>query len=144
MTLVNKTNNTGSGRWHYLYSLMSPATGANNVVITFSSSHWIIAGAAEYSGVQSIESNTTNNTGTSSLTTSYSTVADNCWAIVFSATNGYNQSAGTGSTARAQSSMNYWRFFDSGVLTPAGSFSMNTFVASGSQIGHNMVIIKPY
>lgn len=146
MTLVNKTyNSTAGGRWQYLYYLLSPATGAHNVVITCSSTHYIIAGAAEYSGVQSIESSTTNNTDLSTLTTTTTTVANNCWNVIFSGSPGAVSNASTGSTKRANSSIEYWTWFDSGgAITPAGSYSMTTTVSAGSKIGHCLAVLKPY
>ncbi|HEY1904131.1 MAG TPA: IPT/TIG domain-containing protein, partial [Terracidiphilus sp.] len=50
MTLVKKIQ-TPTGRWHYLYSLLSPASGTNNVVITAGSAHYLISEASSWFNV---------------------------------------------------------------------------------------------
>ncbi len=47
MTLLTKVK-TPSDLWHYLYYLFAPASGANNVVITAASSHYLISEAASW------------------------------------------------------------------------------------------------
>src|SRR5208283_5259003 len=42
MTLITKVR-TPAGRWHYLYYLLGPTSGTNNVVITAASSHYLIS-----------------------------------------------------------------------------------------------------
>ena len=73
MTRVTKVQTPGS-RWHYLYYLLSPASGSNNVVITAASSHYLISeGSSWYniaqSGQPAASSTSTLATGTT-LTTS--------------------------------------------------------------------------
>ncbi|MGA9673360.1 MAG: IPT/TIG domain-containing protein [Terracidiphilus sp.] len=73
MTLVKKVQ-TPSGRWHYLYSLLSPASGTNNVVITAASAHYLISEASSWynaaqSGQPQAVATNTATTG-ASLTTS--------------------------------------------------------------------------
>jgi hypothetical protein len=50
LTLINKLQ-TPSGRWHYLYDLLSPASGPNNVVITAASSHYLASEASSWYNV---------------------------------------------------------------------------------------------
>jgi hypothetical protein len=47
MTLVTKVLTPG-GPWHYLYYLLSPVSGTNNVVITAASPHYLISDAASW------------------------------------------------------------------------------------------------
>jgi len=147
MTLANKVT-AGGSRYSYVYYLLNPASGAHNVVITFSSSHWIISGAVEYSGVQGIDVMTTNSTSptASSLTTSVTTTTNNNWNVLFSQAQGIVQNAGSGATKRVEASNTFWAFFDSnGALTPAGSHSMTTtFSPLISTISHHLISLKPY
>lgn len=150
MTFINKTDGVNN-RWSYLYYILNPTTGANNVVITFSSSHWIQSGCVEYTGVQDIDANTTNESTISvtTLTTSVTTTVDNSWTVLFECgySGGNDPTAGTGSTRRSGvTSFGAFGLFDSGgAITPAGSYSMTTNrSSSGYNISHNMVAIKPY
>lgn len=147
MTLLCKTTNPSGGRWNYLYGLANPASGNNNVVITFSSTHWIICGAAEYTGVQGVDVTNTNSTAVSTLTTTSTTTANNTWGIIFAGCGGgaATLDAGSGCTKRTTSSMGYWALFDSnGAVTPAGSHSMTTTYSAGSNVSHTVVYLKPY
>jgi len=50
MTLVKKVQTPGD-RWHYLYYLLGPASGTNNVVITAASAHYLLSEAASWYNV---------------------------------------------------------------------------------------------
>lgn len=72
----------------YAYYLINPATGANNIVVSFSgASSNCIAGAISYTGVkQSAQPdaiNSSSSASATSLTTSVTTVADNAWISGF-------------------------------------------------------------
>ena len=74
MTLVKKVK-TPNDRWHYLYYLLSPASGTNNVVITAASAHYLISEAASWyniaqSGQPQASATNTGAAGTVSLTAS--------------------------------------------------------------------------
>ena len=86
MTRVDALPATTSGnRWFYLYYLVGPATGANNVVVSASSSIFISAVSASYTGAQQSgvpdSSNKGGATTGTSLSISTTTVADNCWVV---------------------------------------------------------------
>src|SRR6266550_1285190 len=51
MTLINKRI-PSTGRCSYLFYLLNPASGANNIVVTNSSNEFIIPQAADYTGVK--------------------------------------------------------------------------------------------
>lgn len=150
MTLIAKTV-TGGSRFNYAYYLLNPASGANNVVITVGSNHYIIANAADYSGVLALDNSTTHVTGSSvnTLTSSLTTIADNSWVTLFE--EGYNgnplPTAGTGAIRRtADAAFGSVAVFDSnGVITPAGSYSMTTNRTSNSASGisHIMASFSP-
>lgn len=145
MTFINKTDD--GNRRQYLYYLLNPTSGANNVVVTASTSHWLMSGAIEYTGVQGIDVTATNKaTGASSITSTVTTTTNNNWNVIFSQNQGSVQNAGSGATKRTPVAVNqYWTWFDSGgAITPAGSYSMTTSLAAGANIGHCIVSIKPY
>src|SRR5262249_2927755 len=47
LSLIKKVK-TPSQRWHYMYYLLSPSSGTNNVVITSASPHFLISEAASW------------------------------------------------------------------------------------------------
>jgi hypothetical protein len=88
MTLVKKIQ-TPSSNWHYLYSLLSPASGTNNVVITAGSAHYLISAASSWfnvaqTGQPEAISTSTSASGVSLATTlpvtsSYAIVVESMW-----------------------------------------------------------------
>lgn len=139
MTLVGKIL-SGSSRWEYLFYLLNPASGANNVVVSASSTcDFIFAGASDYSGVKQVapEVTGTNTSGVAaaSLTTSITTISDNAWIVLMSGGFSGNAAptAGSGSTFRvAEGTFGTWGLFDSGAaITPAQAYSMTTVQSSG-------------
>ncbi len=151
MTFSNKTQDNGSGRFQYLYYLLNPATGTNNVVITAATSHYLISGAALYSGVQGVDNAGTNSTSSvgNTLTSSLTTNVNNCWTILFETSYNGNAApvAGAGLVLRNFDAIfGVWGLFDSnGAITPAQSYNMTTTRTSNANgIAHNMLSIKPY
>lgn len=147
MTLVNKTHSAGD-RWVYMYYLLAPASGSHNVVITSTNSHYLLALAADYIGVKQSgqpDNNAINHKdapGSDTLTTTLTTVADNCFTILVGG--GFNSAplAGTGSLRRTFGvAFNEPGLFDSNAAkTPAGSTSMEWHMgAPGS--GHQMASV---
>jgi hypothetical protein len=130
MTLVGKTTAT-LARFAYLYYLTGPASGANNVVITAGSTHYLIATAASYTGVNATgqpDASATNLAATTGITGTVTTIADNCWTMAagFKNFTGVGISAGAGTTERAEgASFLYNAMYDSNAAkTPAGSSSL--------------------
>ena len=82
MTLVKKIQ-TPSDRWHYLYSLLAPASGTNNVVITAGSAHYLISAASSWFNVaqtgqpEAISTNTATSPQNVSLTTTLPVTSSN-------------------------------------------------------------------
>ncbi len=119
----------------YTYYLLGPATGANNVVISCTATHYLIATAADYTGVTSVgepDASTTNQSAAAAttLTTSLTSITDRDWEILGEA--GYNAnnppSASTGATRRTfDAAFGAVGLFDhNAAITPAGSVSMTT------------------
>ncbi len=137
MTQIGKVAHTPDSE-DYLYYLINPATGANNISVSLSKtvSACVIRGAS-YTGVKQSGQPDASNTGgptATSLTTSVTTIADNCWLVGHCYNDsGGNASAGTGTTSRSSASQVI--FIDSnGAKTPAGSYSLQTTSASGTLV----------
>jgi len=92
MTLVTKVQTPGD-RWHYLYYLLAPASGTNNVVITAGSSHYLISEATSWYNIAQTGQPLANATNTAaggvvSMTTSLPAssnnviVAESMWAPI--------------------------------------------------------------
>jgi hypothetical protein len=155
MTLAGKQPSVqADNRVMYLYYLLNPASGSNNVVITASTAHWLIAVAADYAGIAQsgqTDAHTTNigaDAAISTLTTSLTTVSDRTLVILLE--NGFDGStskptAGAGLTLRVvNASFGLMGIFDSGSpITPPGahSFTTNRAVAS-TTISHVVVSFK--
>lgn len=128
MTLVNSAN-VGAGSTRYLYSLIAPATGANNVVILTSASTIIRACSVSYTGVsqtgQPDAQSIINEFGTIDLNSSVTTQSDKSWVIMYAY--GTDQAIISGCTLRASATgVTSIKIYDSGAaITPAG---IKTFV----------------
>jgi hypothetical protein len=125
MTRIAKVTDTGVSRTDYLYYLLAPTTGANNVVISLSGSNPISAAAATYYNVkqsgQPDAQNVGNISGGSVNTVSVTTVANNCWLVGAGSTGGVL----TIDTGTSRAGGTGYRIFDSnGPQTPAGSHSL--------------------
>lgn len=125
-----------SGQGQYIYHLVAPATGANNVVVSLSASDTIHAGAASYTGAsqtgQPDSNNKTTCNATTSCTLNFTTVADNSWTIVYCGNSGVSITGGahkvgniTGGAADIMADSN-------AAITPAGSTSLQCSTGGGS------------
>ena len=131
-----KANGTSSQAW--LFYLINPATGANNVVVSWTGSTYMRSISASYTGAkQSAQPNAHNEanaTGTTITTTATST-ENSCWNISFVAGDGataFTASTGVTSVRDSGSGLsNICALGDSnGGKTPAGSYSMTWTSAS--------------
>ena len=126
-TLVGKI--TTGGLTRYLFVQTSPATGANNVVIT-STAGYLAGGAVSYSGASTSgqpDNSATNSVtnGGPTVTTTLTTVADNCWTVIYFGSSASTLTAGTGTTKRTADDFGHDGLFDSNAaITPAGSSSL--------------------
>lgn len=148
MTQVGKVRSGSSGRWIYLYMLVAPATGANNVVISASGTTYISSQASSYTGASQTSqpnvSTTNSNASTNSLTTSVTTTEDNCWLVMAGVGYGDELKAGTGTTER-QGDVSGSSIFDSnGAKSPAGSYSLVAESNNNSNIQIGVVLAGFY
>lgn len=124
-----------AGNWAayvYLYCLFAPATWANNVVVSTSSSSTIYSMSTSYTGVT--QSNTMDATATSSIasaalnfSTNLTTIANNCWSLCYTV-NDTNIFASNSDIRRGTNI--WWNIFDSNsAITPAGNKTMTQTVS---------------
>lgn len=140
-------------RWVDGFWLLNPASGSHNLVCSFTFSEPFSAiEAADYTGVAQSgqpDNSTTNSGVSTALTTSLTTVADNCWTFFFGAKDydGNTWLAGSGSTLRGyENTYSSFALFDSnGPVHPAGSKSMTITETPSSSItfGGVMASFKP-
>ena len=100
MTLINKV--TVTGHYSYLFYLLNPATGANNVVVTVTSAESMWSSAESLTGaLQSGQPDSqATGTGTTSVTLSTTVVLANCWLVSTAESHAANLAASTGTTSR--------------------------------------------
>ena len=142
MTLVDKGLADSSSRYNYLYVLVNPPTGANNVVISASDSGGIQAAATYYTGAEQVaqpnvyaKQTATSNSSTQSITTT----KDNCWTIMVISNQGHVVTAGTGDTKRLQVATGGHIVLDSNsAKTPPGAVSF-TWTQTSSVYYHQIM-----
>lgn len=148
MTLVDKIA-VPSERWVYLYYLLNPATGAHSITANNSVSTFMRGFGVSYTGVRQSgvpdAKNTNSASSVSSLTTSVTTVADNCWTILVGKNSTADAvTAGTGSHLIKTSTSQGIAIFDSNAdITPAGSKSMQVLTSGTQNIGVVMASFAP-
>ena len=126
LTLVDKVQGTGD-RWVYLFYLINPSTGANNVVVSASGSTALRTTSVSYTGAkqsgQPDAFSTKTETLSVSVTGTVTTVENNCWTVMVARNPTAGCVAGAGATIRGTSAFS--NVFDSnGAITPAGSTSL--------------------
>ena len=140
MTLVGKTINTGD-RYVYLWELVNPASGANDIVI--SSTLTVIAGvASSYTGCTTHESATTYTDIGTSITVLLLSVAANSWTVMVTKNDVGTASAGTGTTTRQSTATGLAIFDSNGPLAP-GNQSLQATIGSSALWAAVMAIIPP-
>lgn len=138
MTLVAKKGSEATN-FGYVFYLNSPATGANNIVVTSSAtgSDIFITGLS-YSGADTTSafinaSATTSGSSGTTITGSVTPTVANCWTVMYVNSDLSSVAASTNSTVRgAGLGGNNFAFFDSnGTVTSGSSFSMSVTQSSG-------------
>jgi len=129
MTFINKRqDNAGNNCYIYLYYLLNPDTGTNNVVVSASANPNIqmCAASASYTGVAQSgqpDSQTNKSSTSSTMTVTTTVVASNCW--LFGATSNFRAtSASTGTTNRQQVAGDPFTISDSNGTVGTGSQSL--------------------
>jgi len=146
MTQAIKLNTNGTS-WIYLYYLAAPASGANNLIASFTtdanpSLHGVSFTGASQTGIPDA---TASNTGaTSPITTTLTTIADNCMAIMMARNTSGSYTASTNSTEALAGGVTYTDIFYSTALkTPAGSNNMQATYTGGGVWGGVIASFAP-
>lgn len=88
MSLLGSRVQVPGDRWMSLWGLLAPATGANTVVVSASSSGVIAGSSISYTGVEQSglpDASTTNTaSATQSISTALTPAANNCWIVNYS------------------------------------------------------------
>jgi len=132
LTRVLAQQSSFDSHYQYMYILVNPASGANNVVVSASSSVNIYATAAHYTGAKQTgqPDNQGSHTSTVASTTWSDTltpVANNCW-MVASVRPDYGRSdtaAGSGTTMRLLQSNSIAWFDSNAAITPVAAKTLN-------------------
>lgn len=139
MTQASVLTNDGGNGQSFLFYLVAPATGANNVVITVAvAGHAKAGGAVSFTGAAQTGVPDATSTNTSAATTSYSqsvtSVADNCFAVFGGAAfAGATLTGGANTTTQTAPEVVYHGSFiaySTAAKTPAGTFTLNVTSAS--------------
>ena len=145
LTFINKST-VASGDTVSLWYLVAPDTGTQNIVATRTSTtstfkvNAVVYYGASQTGVPD-SSNTNSGNGITTLTTSTTTIADNCWTVSGTLSSRVI-SAGAGVTIRENQNDN--AIGDSnGAITPAGSDSHQYNLSNTSETATAMISIAP-
>lgn len=135
MTFVAKVDS--SAKFDYVYYLLNPTTGANNVSVTRTNTTSVMnAVCASYTGVSQVgfpDNSTTNSTAAaSSLTTSLTSNSANDWFVIFGENNNNTTQASTNVTSRKLTFQTSGLIGDSNAPEPQANFSQTLNIASGS------------
>jgi hypothetical protein len=131
MTRMNTiTCTVPSSQRGYLYYLLSPSTGANNVVVSSSSAD-IQSRAISYTGVTSVGANGTftPNASTTTAAISVTTTANNSWLVAGARNFAAAVTAGSGTTMRSSAVDD---FGDSTNIATSGTNYTLNFASSSS------------
>lgn len=151
MSFVGKVQRS-LNRWCYIYAKTAPATGANNVVISASSSSFLQGLSVSYTGVHQttpVDTNpsTANTASATSLTQTVNVVASNCWLASFGEVDsGAGQgpvAAGTGALRRVNDTdFSSCAVFDSNGIVGTGNQTIqHTWSGVGGGVGVAFAIV---
>lgn len=142
MTQITTKQDAGTG-FIYLFYIINPTTGANTIKVSATGTGTIRAMSASYTGASqsgqpdnfstaagNFSSNTLNGA-------SVTTIADNCWTIMFSYSSGTGAAvvgdATTNVLQQASTTLTDALSDSNGVVHPAGSRTMTVRAANGTQ-----------
>lgn len=152
MALAAKIVDPNIARYGYVYTLMNPASGSNTVAIISASSHYLIAGAASYTGVSQagqpevIDQVYSDADVDGNLTFAITPLTADSWVLLAALgyAGGAMPSAGAGATHRSHdAAFGLWGLFDSNAPKPASSYSMTWTYGAGGDMGSVMLAVAP-
>lgn len=118
-----------------LYILLSPATGSNNLVFTFTTTLTFDWGWASYTGVAGSDVSTSAlSGGAASVTETLTTLTDNSWMVAAAGLQ-RTATAGTNSTYRSGNTASGMSLFDNNAaITPTQSYSMTQNLSGSGSV----------
>ena len=131
-------------RYMYVYTLMNPAIGSHDVVITAASAHYLLGVVGEYSGVNTIpvDTTTTNGAAAVSLSTNITTAAANEWVIVCAQAGGSIPASGSNTTLRlGTTEFNNPTLLDTNGPVPMGTASININSMDGTASEEEVILV---
>lgn len=146
LTQVVKRQNQYAGHpYGYLYILINPGAGTNNIVVTTTGTPDLNGLAASYTGcdqtTQPDASIYHDDNAVTTITTQITSVIDNCWGVLFCDDRSNNTSSASTNTTKRETCTEIGRslFDTNGVIHPAGLFSM-VITTSGSFQGATLAL----
>lgn len=138
----------GTSGYRYVYGLLNPSSGTNDIVISDSETTNLYAIGSSYTGVlqsglpdDTDELNISAGTGG---TLNYTTTIDDCWGFFMAEGDNGDMTAGTNAVKVEADALNRNAAFDSGrSLGAAGAVSMAFTCASGSNGGAAGIVFAP-
>jgi len=145
---------TNQNRQSWLFYYIGPATGAHNIVVSFTTppDTFTSVGAASYTGAKQSgqpDQSGTSTSGASTVTSaskSITTVADNCWMVGVSCNGGGTTDTANGGTTlrlsvyqRTVVGYELYLMDTNGPLTPAGANSLG-YTWSGGAARQNTIV----
>lgn len=139
MSFVNKKIRSNNLGWQYVYALASPPSGSQTITATFSGNAYIALMAIYYTGGKQTGIPDAGNTAaagpSNSLSTTFTTIADNCWTAAFGISDNGGVGVGTNMTSRATYNGSFIWGDRNSALTPAGSTTIGIVgTGNGNQI----------
>lgn len=145
MTLIDKQLISGD-RYHYLFGLANPASGAHNIVISASSSCFLQAVVASYTGVRQTgnpEAHATADLTGTQIPMSLTTLSGNAWTVLTVGSSGGFNGGVVNYTQRARDTdFGGVEIGDYGPITPPALTSMST--TANSINSGLMVALAPF
>lgn len=125
-----------AGNPTFLYYLVNPASGSNNVVVTQSGTTNIASAGCAYSGASTTGQpnafNDSYNGSASSLSVSVTSTVSDCFMIAFGTAQSGGTLSQTSSGTTRENLADRAIMFESAAVTPAGSFSSSFSSTTGS------------
>lgn len=141
------TRSGGTSEYQYLYYLVNPSTGTNNIVVSTSNTLDSFGmSSASYTGVNQIgqpDSYVTSPvTADTQVTTTTTTIADNCWLAGFFTVDTVGAWIAGANTTLRDGTINEIFVDSNGAKTPVGVYSLVATHALG-QCSGQMISISP-
>src|SRR3990167_2897336 len=145
LTKINGVSGSSDQGYSTLWYLIAPATGANNIVVSWTGANNISSCAISYTGAHQTSPIDSNNTGTngggSTLTLATTVVASDCWLVTTGTSLDDSLSANTGMLDVVTDDRGVMHMGDSNGTVGTGSQSVIWNI--GSRNGGNVISLAP-